>query len=414
MASLKSGLEEFGHELKNDIKKDEERLVDWAEPGSALEREAQAEAQADADVRYMRLALEEAKKAWRLSPPNPSVGAVIVKDGEVIGLGHTQQTGGPHAEIMALRDAAEKGASVEGATIYVTLEPCSHYGRTPPCAKALIEHRLGRVVAALKDPNPLVAGRGLRMLAEAGIEVECGVCEAEAREVNVSFLTRMTRGTPWVRVKSAVTLDGRTALPDGRSQWITGAQAREDGHFWRGRAGAVLTGIGTVLADNPQLNVRLPDQVRQPMRVVVDARLETPPDAAIIASPGGRTLIAAAAESGSSPASRAEALRQAGAEVVRLPQADAPGRVDLKRLLLELASREVNEVHVEAGPRLSGAFIASGLADELLIYVAPCLFGAGLPPAVIPEPASPGEALRWRIADLARTGGDIRIICRRN
>lgn len=407
--ALKEGLEkeiEAGEACANCVKD-----VFGAE---GLEKEAEEEAQADADVRYMRLALEEAKKAWRLSPPNPSVGAVIVKDGAVIGLGHTQRTGGPHAEIMALRDAAEKGSSVEGATVYVTLEPCSHYGRTPPCAKALIEHKVGRVVAAVKDPNPLVAGRGLKMLADAGVEVECGVCEAEAREVNVSFLTRMTRGTPWVRVKSAVTLDGRTALPDGRSQWITGPAAREDGHFWRGRAGAVVTGIGTVLADDPQMNVRLPDQVRQPLRVVVDAGLRTPAGAQIIHSPGGRTIIAAAAESEASPESAAEALRAAGAEVVRLPQEADPSRVDLKRLLLELASREVNEVHVEAGPRLSGAFIAGGLADELLIYMAPCLFGEGLPPAALPEPASPGEAFRWRVADLSRAGGDIRIICRRN
>ena len=194
------------------------------------------------DEAWMDFALDEAKKAWRLSPPNPSVGAVIVKDGRLIGAGSTQQTGGPHAEIMALRDAEARGENVEGATVYVTLEPCSHWGRTPPCALALIQAKVARVVAATGDPNPKVCGRGLRMLEEAGVEVELGVREKEAKEVNVSFLARMTRGTPWVRVKTAVTLDGRTALPDGRSKWITGEAARADVQLWRGRSGAVVTG----------------------------------------------------------------------------------------------------------------------------------------------------------------------------
>ncbi len=361
------------------------------------------------DEAWMDFALDEARKAWRLSPPNPSVGAVIVKDGRLIGAGSTQQTGGPHAEIMALRDAAARGESVEGATVYVTLEPCSHWGRTPPCALALIEAKVARVVAATGDPNPKVCGRGLRMLEDAGVEVELGVREREAKEVNVSFLARMTRGTPWVRVKTAITLDGRTALPDGRSKWITGEEARKDVQFWRGRSGAVVTGAGTVRADDPQMNVRLEDQVRQPLRVVVDPRLETSPGAKILHSPGGRVLFVSAEEN----RERRNALEAAGAEVLRIPHPEVPGRVDLARLMVELARREVNEVHVEAGPRLTGAFIGAGLADELLVYIAPCLFGAGLPPAVMEPPQSPGEAPRWQIHSLAPIGGDIRILLRR-
>ena len=368
-----------------------------------------AEARAEADGAWMDLALSEARKAWRVSPPNPSVGAVIVKDGRLIGAGHTQRTGGPHAEVMALRSAFERGASVEGAVVYVTLEPCSHYGRTPPCALALIQSKVGRVVAAVGDPNPKVHGRGIRMLEEAGIPAELGVREAEAREVNISFLTRMTRGTPWVRLKTAVTLDGRTALPDGRSQWITGEAARADVQLWRARSGAVLTGIGTVLADDPQMNVRLADQERQPLRVVVDPRMETPPAGKLLTSPGGRVLIIAAAEN----PERRSALEAAGAEVLVLADAAHPGRVDLSGLMTELGRREVNELHVEAGPRLCGALLDAGLVDEMLFYYAPCLFGAGLGPADAALPETPGAAHRWRVASLAQTGGDIRILLRR-
>lgn len=364
------------------------------------------------DERWMDMALEEARLAWRISPPNPSVGAVIVRDGRVIGRGHTQRTGGPHAEVMALRDAFERGESVEGATAYVTLEPCSHWGRTPPCALALINARIGRVVAATGDPNPRVHGRGLRMLVEAGVSVSLGVRDAEAREVNAGFLTRMTRGTPWVRVKTAATLDGRAALPDGRSKWITGEAARADVQLWRGRAGAVLTGAGTVLADDPQMNVRLEDQERQPLRVVVDPRLETPPSAKILHSPGGAALLVAAAPT-EAARERASRFVAEGAEVIHLPEADNAGRVDLAALLAELARREVNEVHVEAGPRLAGAFLDAGLADELLIYYAPCLFGAGLPAAAVREPESPGAAHRWKFHSITPVGGDLRILLRR-
>ena len=392
-----------------------ETLVDPERLACAQELEARAAvsdseaARSAADDAWMDLALAQARKAWRISPPNPSVGAVIVRNGRLVGAGHTQRTGGPHAEVMALRSAFERGLSVEGATVYVTLEPCSHYGRTPPCALALIQSKVGRVVAAVGDPNPKVHGRGIRMLLDAGIPAELGVREAEAREVNIAFLTRMTRGTPWVRMKTAVTLDGRTAFPDGRSQWITGEAARADVQFWRGRAGAVLTGIGTVLADDPQMNVRLPDQERQPLRFVIDPRMETPPAGKLLTSKGGKVFIAAAAEY---PTRRA-ALEAAGAEVWVLPDAAVPGRVDLRELMRELAKREVNEVHVEAGPRLSGALFAAGLIDEMLFYYAPCLFGAGMGPAAVPLPAEPCAAYRWRLQSLDQIGGDFRVLLRR-
>lgn len=369
----------------------------------------------DVDEHFMALAIEEAKHAWRLSPPNPSVGAVIVRDGRIIARGFTQQAGGPHAEIMALRDAAAHGESVEGATVYVTLEPCSHYGRTPPCAKALIEARVGRVVAAVGDPNPQVHGRGLRMLEAAGIETRLGVLSEAARDVNVGFFSRMTRHRPWVRMKAAMTLDGRTAMSDGRSKWITGEAARMDGQYWRGRAGALLTGIGTVLADDPQMNVRLADQVRQPLRVVVDPFFKTPLDAKIIRSTGGATVIAGLRTQSTDVLQRQEALRAAGAEVLELPaSADNNRRIDLDALLIELAAREVNEVHLEAGAGLNGAFLDADLVDELLIYEAPCFFGEGMGPALITPPASPGDARRWRIRSLSQVGEDFRILCRRN
>ena len=363
----------------------------------------------EADRRWMREALAEGCLAERLSPPNPAVGAVLVKDGRLIGRGHTQRTGGPHAEVMALADARSRGESTEGATAYVTLEPCSHYGRTPPCALALGRAKVARVVAAMRDPNPRVAGRGLAMLEAAGVECACGLFEEEAWEANVGFFTRMTRGTPWVRMKWAMTLDGRTAFPDGRSQWITGPEARMDTHRWRGRAGAVATGIGTVLADRPQMNVRLPDQVRQPLRVVVDPRLEMPEDAPILHSPGGRVLVFAA---GDRP--RRAALERAGAEVRVLPDARDPNHVDLAEMLLELAALEVNEVHLEAGPGLSGAFIKADLVDELVAYTAPCFFGEGLGPAAVPLPETPGSARRWKFKSADFVGGDLRMICRRN
>lgn len=374
-----------------------------------------APAFSEEDERAMRRALALARRARPISPPNPSVGCVLMRDGVVIGEGFTQKTGGPHAEVCAMRDAIARGNTIEGATAYVTLEPCSHYGRTPPCALGLINAGVARVVAAVLDPNPQVAGRGLRMLRDAGIVAECGLLEAEARVENAGFLARMTRGTPWVRMKAAATLDGRTAFPDGRSQWITGPAAREDGHRWRSWSGAVLTGIGTVLADDPQMNVRLPDvpfeSVRQPLRVIVDGAMRTPPGAKILTSPGGAVWVVAAKDA---PEKRA-ALEAAGARVVVLPDAANPDRVDLPALMRLLGEVEVNDVHVEAGAKLNGALLDAGLVDELIIYQAPCFFGEGLPVAAVARPETPGAAFRWKTvcADVL-AGGDIRIICRRN
>lgn len=366
----------------------------------------------ESDQAHMRRALELAHEARPISPPNPSVGCVIVgRDGEVIGEGFTQEAGGPHAEVCAMRNARARGCDLEGATVYVTLEPCSHYGRTPPCALALVEAKVARVVAALKDPNPLVAGRGLGMLEAAGIKTECGLLEEAAWSENAGFLTRMTRGTPWVRMKVAATLDGRTAFPDGRSQWITGPGAREDGQKSRSFAGAVLTGIGTVLSDDPQMNVRLPGVVRQPLRVVVDSKLRTPVDAKVITSPGGEVWVVGAVEN----AQRRAALEALGVRVLMLPDAEHPGRVDLHALMRALGEAFVNEVHVEAGATLNGALLEADLVDEILLYQAPCLFGDGRPVAETALPGAPGAARRWRTvsADVL-AGGDIRIICRRN
>lgn len=360
------------------------------------------------DEQWMRLALELARGSLRLSPPNPAVGAVIVRDGRVLGRGATQAAGSAHAEVMALRDAKARGQSVKGATLYVTLEPCSHYGRTPPCALAIIEHGLGRVVSALEDPNPLVAGKGLAMLEAAGIAVTRDVCRHEAYEVNIGFMTRMTTGRPWVRLKCAATLDGRTAFNDGRSQWITGEAARRDGWLWRGRAGAIVTGIGTVRADNPSMTVRLPDQVRRPLRVVVDGRWETPVTAKIL-SPDAPVLIVG----GAPDPQRMQALTSAGARVLSCPDEQNPSRVNLGRMLEALAGEQVNEVHLEAGAVLNGAFLDRDLVDEMVLYTAPCLFGSGKPIAGVAEPSDPGQAVRWQIKDFTQIDTDLRTVLRR-
>lgn len=361
----------------------------------------------ESDAHWMRLALEQARLAKRLSPPNPSVGAVIVKEGKVIAQGFTQQVGGPHAEIMALRDAFERQESVQGATLYVTLEPCSHYGRTPPCALALIKSGIKRVVVAMKDPNPAVAGRGLAMLSEAGIDVRSDVLSKEAWEMNAGFFTRMTEHRPWVRLKCASTLDGRTALSDGRSNWITGEEARKDNQYWRGQAGAIVSGIGTVLADDPHLNVRLPDQVRFPYKVIVDSKLQTPPQAKLFED--GQVWIFAAQDD---PLRRL-ALEKKGAKITILPDPLHTEKVDLAKMLSVLAQHEVNEVHLEAGATLNGAFLARDLVDEILLYTAPCFFGTGRAIANIEEPSSPNTAPRWHIADFSQVGDDLRAIFRR-
>jgi diaminohydroxyphosphoribosylaminopyrimidine deaminase/5-amino-6-(5-phosphoribosylamino)uracil reductase len=353
----------------------------------------------------MRQALALAARAVGLSDPNPRVGCVIVADGTIAGRGHTQEAGGPHAEIMALRDAAARGVDVRGATVHVTLEPCSHHGRTPPCADALVEAGVGRVVIALRDPNPLVSGQGAARLAAAGIAVEWGAGGAESHALNIGFVSRMERGRPWLRMKAAVSLDGRTALADGTSQWITGAAARADGHAWRKRAGAVLTGVGTVREDDPRLDVRLVASARQPLRVIVDSRLETPPEARMLRPPGA-VLVYAAVDDGA----RRVALEQRGAEVVLLPS--PAGKVDLAAMVGDLGRRGINELHVEAGEKLNASLLAAGLVDELLVYVAPRLLGSGRGLAALGPLARLDDALGFAFVAVDRVGTDLRLLLR--
>lgn len=354
------------------------------------------------DHGMMARALQLAERGLWTTSPNPRVGCVLVREGEIVGKGWHERAGEPHAEVHALRAAGELA---RGATAYVTLEPCSHHGRTPPCAEALIGAGVSRVVAAMRDPNPLVAGNGLAMLQAAGIETACGLLENEARELNIGFVARMTRGRPWLRLKAAASLDGKTALNNGTSQWITGPEARRDGHRWRARACAILTGIGTVRDDDPQLSVREVDTPRQPLRVVVDSKLEIPLTAKILR--GGPVLVAAAVDD----EKRANSLRATGAEVVVLP--NPHGKVELSALLEELGRRGINEVHVEAGFKLNGSLLREGLVDELLLYLAPCLIGhdaSGL--FNLPELASLDGKHRLQVRDLRQIGEDIRLIAR--
>ncbi|UCV07300.1 bifunctional diaminohydroxyphosphoribosylaminopyrimidine deaminase/5-amino-6-(5-phosphoribosylamino)uracil reductase RibD [Dechloromonas denitrificans] len=354
------------------------------------------------DHGMMARALQLAERALWTTSPNPRVGCVLVRAGEIIGEGWHEKAGEPHAEVHALRAAGDKA---RGATAYVTLEPCSHHGRTPPCAEALIAAGVTRVVAAMSDPNPLVAGQGLALLQASGIETACGLLENEARELNIGFVARMTRGRPWLRLKTAASLDGKTALNNGVSQWITGPEARRDGHRWRARACAILTGIGTVRDDDPQLSVRDVATTRQPLRVVVDSRLETPLTARILQ--GGPVLIAGAMEN----AEKEALLRSAGTEVLILP--NAAGKVDLKDLLDELGRRGVNEVHAEAGFKLNGSLLREGLVDELLLYLAPCLIGhqaSGL--FNLPELTTLAGKRLLQVRDLRQIGEDIRLLAR--
>ena len=354
----------------------------------------------------MHDALALALHAIGLSEPNPRVGCVITApDGRVLGRGHTQQAGGPHAEVMALRDLQARGESARGATAWVTLEPCSHHGRTPPCCDALIEAGLARVVMALEDPNPLVAGQGAARLRAAGIDVQVGPLADEARELNIGFFSRMQRGRPWVRLKAAISLDGRTALENGASQWITGAPARTDGHAWRKRAGAVLTGVGTVRDDDPRLDVRLVTTAHQPLRVVIDSKLDTPASARILAPPGRVLVYAAQAD-----AQRSTALTERGAEVALMP--GATGKVDLALVLADLAARGINELHVEAGHKLNGSFVREGLVDEFLIYIAPRLLGTGRELAAFGPLQALSDSVALRFVSVTPVGDDLRIIAR--
>lgn len=361
-------------------------------------------------------ALELAATASHLCPPNPSVGCVIVGEHDrLLGQGQTQPTGGPHAEIMALRDAAQNSLSVKGATAYVTLEPCSHHGRTGPCCDALIAAGIKRVVATNTDPNPLVAGQGFARLRAAGVEVEVlapsDPLANQSRELNIGFFSRMIRKTPWVRMKVAASLDGKTALVNGTSQWITSPAARADGHAWRARSCAVLTGIGTVLQDNPRLDVRLVQTPRQPMVVIVDSDLKTPVDAAFFV-PGRDVLIYAATQN----EAKKSALEKSGATVLFVPSLRADGtptgKVDLAAMLLDLGRREINELHIEAGHGLNGSLIREGLVDELLIYLAPKLLGQGRDMASWGPLSELEQALQLDFRSTTMVGPDLRLLAR--
>lgn len=390
--------------------------------------------------------------------PNPRVRCIIsTQQKTILSQGHTQPPSHAHAEVMALRDAAAKGVSVKGATAYVTLEPCSHYGRTPPCCNALIEAGIAKVVVAILDPNPLVSGRGVQMLRDAGVEVEVlPVDSAEAvasRELNIGFFSRMIRKTPWVRMKVAASLDGQTALANGASQWVTGAAARADGHAWRARSCAVLTGIGTVLQDDPLLDVRHVDTPRQPHLVIVDSRLETPLDAKLFSTLGkrpvdgakfglaqdvidsiaGRALFIYAAQRNDAKKAALEAL---GATVIYLPESpqlavyaesakatpaadgstgsahSTNAKVDLQAMMLDLGQREINELHVEAGFKLNGSLLKAGVVDELLVYTAPKLLGPGMGMANTPAIAELGAAVQLDFKSAEMVGEDLRIVAR--
>lgn len=350
----------------------------------------------------MALALRLAERGLYTTSPNPRVGCVVVRAGNVIGEGWHQRAGEPHAEIHALHAAGE---AAQGATIYVTLEPCSHHGRTPPCVNALIQAGVARVVVAVQDPNPKVAGQGIASLRAAGIEVETGLMEAAARELNIGFFSRMTRGMPWVRCKIAMSLDGRTALRNGSSQWISGEAARRDGHRWRARSCAVLTGIGTVLADDAQLSVRAVETSRQPMRVVLDSRLQMPLTARILKDSGVTVYT------GTSDAQKIAALEKSGTCVVVLPDAD--GRVDLTAALRDLAAIGCNEVLVEAGSAMNGALLQAGLVDEVVLYLAPQLLGdmaRGMVQLGELTALDQRIGLEWK--DVRHIGKDLRIVAR--
>ena len=354
------------------------------------------------DFRLMARALQLAERGLWTTSPNPRVGCVLVRAGEIVGEGWHEKAGEPHAEVHALRAAGDKA---KGATAYVTLEPCSHHGRTPPCAEALSAAGISRVVAAMTDPNPLVAGKGLALLQAAGMATASGLLENEARELNIGFVSRMTRARPWLRLKAAASLDGKTALNNGVSQWITGPDARRDGHAWRARACAILTGIGTVRDDDPSLTVRDVATTRQPLRVVVDSRLEIAPTARILQ--GEPVLIVGAVED----AEKMALLRSTGNFVEILN--NGSGKVDLKALLELLAQRGINEVHAEAGFKLNGSLLREGLVDELLLYLAPCLIGhaaSGL--FNLPELTTLDGKKRLKIRDLRQLGEDIRLIAR--
>ncbi len=354
-----------------------------------------------ADHKFMAEALRQAELGLCTTHPNPRVGCVVARDGQVVGRGWHRVAGQPHAEVLALRAA---GAAARRSVVYITLEPCCHQGRTPPCTHALIEAGVSEVVAAMVDPYPENAGRGLEMLTRAGIRVRAGLMESAARALNRGFISRFERGRPWVRVKLATSLDGRSAGPDGHSQWITSPAAREDNQRWRGRASALLTGIETILADDPRMNLRLAGVERTPLRIIADSHGRLPENARLLDLPGP-VLVAATV---------APTWQRKGVEWWQLP-ANTEGRVDLAALITGLIGRDVNELHVEAGPTLSGALLEAGLVDELLIYQAPVLLGAGRPMLALPGMEKFSDRLHLNLVDNRRVGPDWRFVyCKDN
>ena len=355
---------------------------------------------------FTAAALRRACEGLYRTSPNPRVGCVIVApSGVIVGQGSTQRAGGPHAEIMALSDARERGRTVAGATAYVTLEPCSHHGRTGPCCDALVDAGIVKVVASIADPNPLVSGKGFARMRAAGVQVEVGPGADESRELNLGFFSRMVRKTPWVRMKVAASLDGATALPNGASQWITGPAARADGHAWRARACAVLTGIGTVLSDNPRLDVREVQTDRQPALVLVDSALQVPLDASLFIADRAVYIYAAIENY-----SKKRALEALGATVICMP--DGRGKVDLAAMVRDLGCREINELHVEAGYKLNGSLVREGLVDELLVYLAPKLMGEGCGMLQWGPLTELSQALALDFTALDRVGPDVRLVAR--
>lgn len=369
------------------------------------------------DRAAMARAMELAQRGLETTQPNPRVGCVLTHRGQIVGEGWHERAGEPHAEINALHAA---GPRAEGATAYVTLEPCSHHGRTPPCVEALIAAKVARVVFALEDPNPLVSGRGAEALRRAGVSVDSGLLAAEAAELNPGFLKRMRCGRPWVRLKLAMSLDGRTALANGASQWITGPAAREDVHHWRARSSAIMTGIGTVLADDPRLDVRLPDRATdrpglQPLRVVLDAHLRMPPSARMLTIAGNVLIMTTASGSEAEFAARRAQLIAKGAaieEVVASANGESAGgiRLSLTDVLDRLGRREVNELWVESGPRLAGALLHQAVVDELIVYVAPKLLGPQARPLIeMDELRNMQDAPNFTVVESCQIGHDIRL-----